>query len=50
MIRFSPTALALAATLAGCTLMPTYQQPAAPVPAAFAGASDDRGDTDGTRA
>ncbi|RQR41275.1 AdeC/AdeK/OprM family multidrug efflux complex outer membrane factor [Burkholderia sp. Bp9142] len=36
---FSPAALALAAMLAGCTLMPAYQRPAAPVPAAFAGAS-----------
>ncbi|RQR52782.1 AdeC/AdeK/OprM family multidrug efflux complex outer membrane factor [Burkholderia sp. Bp9140] len=36
---FYPAALALAAMLAGCTLMPAYQRPAAPVPAAFAGAS-----------
>jgi multidrug efflux system outer membrane protein len=37
MSRFSLTPLALAALLSGCSLMPTYQQPAAPVPAAFAG-------------
>nr|CCA83435.1 exported hypothetical protein [blood disease bacterium R229] len=51
MIRFSPTVLALAAMLAGCTLMPTYQQPATPVPAAFADASGNRDNTgDGARA
>ncbi|ATJ89274.1 AdeC/AdeK/OprM family multidrug efflux complex outer membrane factor [Ralstonia solanacearum] len=51
MIRLSPIVLALAAMLAGCTLMPTYRQPAAPVPAAFAGASDksDASDTSGER-
>lgn len=37
MYRFLLTPLALAALLSGCSLMPTYQQPAAPVPAAFAG-------------
>jgi multidrug efflux system outer membrane protein len=43
MFRFSSTPLAplaplaLAALLAGCSLMPAYQQPAAPVPATFAG-------------
>jgi multidrug efflux system outer membrane protein len=37
MPRFLLTPLALAALLSGCSLMPTYQQPAAPVPAAFAG-------------
>jgi multidrug efflux system outer membrane protein len=39
MFRFALTPLALAALLSGCSLMPTYQQPAAPVPAAFAGDS-----------
>ncbi|CAN7772616.1 AdeC/AdeK/OprM family multidrug efflux complex outer membrane factor [Variovorax sp. LjRoot175] len=33
--RFAP--LALAALMAGCSLMPAYQQPAAPVPGKFAG-------------
>ena len=34
-LRFTP--LALAALMAGCSLMPAYQQPAAPVPGKFAG-------------
>ena len=37
MARFTFAPLALAALLAGCSLMPAYQQPAAPVPATFAG-------------
>ncbi|KIQ18502.1 multidrug transporter [Variovorax paradoxus] len=35
LLRFTP--LALAALMAGCSLMPAYQQPAAPVPGKFAG-------------
>ncbi|UVH60516.1 AdeC/AdeK/OprM family multidrug efflux complex outer membrane factor [Variovorax paradoxus] len=35
LFRFTP--LALAVLMAGCSLMPTYQQPAAPVPGKFAG-------------
>ena len=34
-LRFTP--LALAALMAGCSLMPAYQQPVAPVPGRFAG-------------
>ena len=37
MARFTFAPLALAALLAGCSLMPAYQQPASPVPATFAG-------------
>lgn len=42
MSRFTWAPLALAAFLAGCSLMPVYQQPAAPVAATFSG------DTGGT--
>ncbi len=42
---FAP--VALAALLAGCSLIPAYQQPAAPVPATFAG---DPGGSGGTAA
>jgi len=37
MYRFTSGPLALAVLLSGCTLMPAYQQPAAPVPTTFAG-------------
>lgn len=37
MNRFLLTPIAMAALLTGCSLMPTYQQPAAPVPAVFSG-------------
>ena len=35
---FVPLALAMSVALAGCSLMPAYERPAAPVPAAFDGA------------
>ncbi|WP_420008545.1 AdeC/AdeK/OprM family multidrug efflux complex outer membrane factor [Xanthomonas sacchari] len=43
MPRFLPTPLALAvsALLAGCSLMPAYERPAAPVPSQFDGAAAD---------
>ena len=37
MVRFTLAPLALVALLTGCSLMPAYQQPAAPVPTTFAG-------------
>ncbi|MGJ7542397.1 AdeC/AdeK/OprM family multidrug efflux complex outer membrane factor [Variovorax sp. LT1R16] len=44
LFRFTP--LALAALMAGCSLIPVYQQPAAPVPAKFAdGSGADRAST-----
>ncbi|QGW84410.1 efflux transporter outer membrane subunit [Variovorax paradoxus] len=35
--KFIPTALAAAMLLAGCSLIPTYERPAAPVPTTFPG-------------
>jgi multidrug efflux system outer membrane protein len=35
--KFIPTALAAALLLAGCSLIPTYERPAAPVPTTFPG-------------
>ena len=37
MTRLTWITLACAAALGGCSLMPAYQQPAAPVPGKFAG-------------
>ena len=34
--RSTPIALAAAALLTGCSFMPTYERPAAPVPANYA--------------
>ncbi|MBB4125581.1 multidrug efflux system outer membrane protein [Xanthomonas translucens] len=39
----TPLALAVSALLAGCSLMPAYQRPAAPVPAQFDGAAAESG-------
>lgn len=35
--KFAPTALAAALLLTGCSLIPTYERPAAPVPSVFPG-------------
>ncbi|WP_369937423.1 AdeC/AdeK/OprM family multidrug efflux complex outer membrane factor [Xanthomonas tesorieronis] len=45
MSRFvlTPLALAVSALLAGCSLMPAYERPAAPVPAQFDGAAAESG-------
>ncbi len=45
MLRSLLTPLALATLLAGCSLMPAYQQPAAPVPVTFNGDSGAPGTT-----
>ncbi len=37
MTKFIPTALAAAMLLAGCSLIPTYERPAAPVPTTYPG-------------
>jgi len=39
----TPLALAVSTLLAGCSLMPAYERPAAPVPAQFDGAAADAG-------
>ncbi|QNH12055.1 AdeC/AdeK/OprM family multidrug efflux complex outer membrane factor [Xanthomonas sp. SI] len=39
----TPLALAVSTLLAGCSLMPAYERPAAPVPAQFDGAAADSG-------
>ncbi|MDP9607699.1 UNVERIFIED_ORG: outer membrane protein TolC, partial [Variovorax paradoxus] len=45
--RLAPLAasLTIAALMVGCSLMPAYQQPAAPVPGKFAGDTTDAGST-----
>ena len=36
-MSMTPLAMAMAVLLAGCSMMPTYQRPDAPVPATFVG-------------
>lgn len=43
--RSAPIALATAALLAGCSFIPTYERPALPVPATYAGAAANAKDT-----
>lgn len=48
--RCSPAALAAALLLAGCSFIPTYERPAAPVPEAYRSASTPQGDAASSQA